>query len=149
MKKVTITLRALALVLVAMPVMANGNNIGGEPEASIDVNITVAAYAEITPLGSVEIDIDEPGKASGTADFDVLANFTYGVDVDENGNFGDLEWDASVSKPSGEGEAGKTTTWTLTVKTNPNWSVDNLDYVLADEYSGDITVSVVPGSPKS
>ncbi len=148
MKKVTITLMALAFVLVAMPVMANGSP---EPlaEESIDVNITVAPYAEITNVGSVEIEIDGPGQASGSAEFDVLANFEYDVDVDKDGAFGDLGYFANVSKPFKEGEAGKTTTWTLTVKTNPNWSVDNLDYVLADEYSGDITVSVVPGSPKS
>ncbi len=138
MKKMSFVLMALALILFAMPVMAGP--IGGNTSETIQVNITVARYAAISNAGTVDITISGPGEASGTADFDVLANFDYDIDVDTTGLAGDAQFDASVA---GAMLPGKTSTWTLTVDASAEGSEGGLEYLLAGDYEGSVTVSVV------
>lgn len=135
MKKMSFVLMALALILFAMPVMADSY-----AEETIQVNITVAKYAAISNPGTVDITISGPGAASGTADFDVLANFDYDIDVTTDGLAGDAQFTASAT---GDMEPGKTSTWTLTVNASAEGSEDGLEYLLADTYNGSVTVSVV------
>jgi hypothetical protein len=135
MRKVTVILMALAMVLIAMPVMADSH-----AEETIDVTITVEKYAAISNAGSVAINIDGPGAASGTADFDVLANFGYVIYVDTTGLAGDAQFSAEVS---GSADPGNTSTWTLGVGASAEGSESGLEYLLADTYVGTATVSVV------
>ena len=127
MKKVTITLMALALVLVAMPVMANGPEIGGNDEASIDVSITVQKYAEIDfAAESLSLNLTDRERQYASTTFTVLANFDHDIQM------------SSQAYPDSwqEGESGWSTPFAV------NGAGENNDLTIAyiaDVFEGDST----------
>ncbi len=141
MKKMTVLMMALVLAFVAMPAVAD---IGGNPEETIQVEISVAPYAEINGLEDVSFEITEPEFGlSNTQTFQVLANFDYDVQVSDlpaikDGN----EYEIPVStEVSGTADPGNTVDWDLTISFDDN---DAEKMLLSDVvYSETLTVSVV------
>ncbi len=153
MKKVTIALAALALAVAAMPVMAYGSQIGGTPEATVEVNILVSPYAEISNLpSSVDLVVENNQRAETTILFDVLANFAYHVNADiENAGDALLQNSGAPALQSGaSGAAGVTSGWEYKVFIDPDDSdTQGREYLLASDYQSTVTFTIVADSNPS
>ncbi len=145
MKKVTIILMALALLLLAMPVMADPSS--GEPPVSKDitVNITVAQYAAIY-ADDFTINIPDTNEVDWDIEFDVLANFPHTVSVDDSGAVAALKaWE--MSRDSGEETPGVKTTFKYGGKAG---AFAGGEMLLADDdgmHNFSLTIEVTEGAP--
>gem|GEM_PF-4352168 len=144
MKKIPVAPALFAVLMAATPVMLHAD------EATIDVNITVKEFTEISVPGAINVVIESDETVTeNTATFYVLANFSHDVHAQRAKEADGVAFDVQINDAaSGEtssvsGVPGEEVEYQLTVDVDP-WQQGEGRYLLADTYEGGlITISVV------